>query len=188
MDKTAKSQQNNLRGRVTRKMLWDALFLLIEEKHFDQISVKDICQRSEVNRSTFYNHFDSKFDLLEYGIEHIMPVDAHLIEASRARIQDGNPNASPHEQLFKYVYAHQRFFRNIFVAKGTSDYIFKSMVAGTAEFLGAGSHMSDDGMPLEIKAQMYFGAISTLTTWWLKNNCEVPVEDLIRYVDMTIKY
>ncbi len=188
MENVQKSGQGDFRGRVTRKMLWDALFSLLEEKHFDQISVKDICTRSQVNRSTFYNHFDSKFDLLEYGIEHIMPVDAHLLDASRARIEKNDPNASPHAQLFKYVYAHQSFFRNIFVVKGTSDYIFSSMVAGTAEFLGAGKNTCDDGMPLGIKAQMYFGAISTLTTWWLKNNCEIPVEDLIRYVDMTIKY
>lgn len=188
MNAARKTSQGDLRGRVTRRMLWDALFSLLEEKHFDQISVKDICTRSQVNRSTFYNHFDSKFELFEYGIERIMPEDAHLIDATRAHVCEGNAEASPHANLFKYVYAHQKFFRNIFVVKGTGDYVLKSMVAGTEEFLAAIAHTTDDGVPLDVKAKLYFGAISTLTTWWLKNNCTVPVEDLIRYVDATIKY
>lgn len=184
-----KAGQGDFRGRVTRRMLWDALFSLIEERHFDQISVKDICIRSQVNRSTFYNHFDSKFDLLEYGITRIMPEDIHLTEAAQAKIDGRDSSESPHAALFKYVHAHQKFFRNIFVVKGISDYLFSSMVTGTIEFLSVGNEgATKDGVPVEIKARMYFGAISTLTTWWLKNNCAVPVEDLIRYVDVTISY
>ena len=31
---------------------------LLEEKDFDRISVREICQRADINRSTFYRHYD----------------------------------------------------------------------------------------------------------------------------------
>ncbi len=41
-----------------------ALFLLLEEKKFKEITVTDICNKAGVNRSTFYSHYDTTQDLL----------------------------------------------------------------------------------------------------------------------------
>jgi AcrR family transcriptional regulator len=40
--------------------------LLASEKKFEAITVKDISERAVVNRATFYDHFDDKYNLLEY--------------------------------------------------------------------------------------------------------------------------
>ncbi len=182
------SNRNDFRGRVTRKMLWDALFSLIEERHFDNISVKDICARSHVNRSTFYNHFESKFDLLNYGIYEIMPEEANLVAADSQRRGEASKPPSPHEAIFNYVYKYQRFFSNLFVVKGISDHVFTSMIAGTSNFLNFREQDENRPcVPLEVEALMYFGAVSTLTVWWLKNKCSTPVEDMIRYVDIVLR-
>ena len=43
----------------------EALLLLLEQKDFDAITVKEICRKAGVNRSTFYLHYESMNDLLE---------------------------------------------------------------------------------------------------------------------------
>jgi AcrR family transcriptional regulator len=49
----------------TKKMIRNALSELIEEKGFNEISVTDLTTRADINRGTFYLHYEDKFDLLE---------------------------------------------------------------------------------------------------------------------------
>lgn len=39
---------------------------LVEKKNIDKITVKEICELSDVNRQTFYNHFQDIFDIFKY--------------------------------------------------------------------------------------------------------------------------
>lgn len=57
------------RVRRTRKLLQKALEDLLAEKELSDISVQDIAERADVNRATFYAHFDDKFALLNYSIK-----------------------------------------------------------------------------------------------------------------------
>jgi AcrR family transcriptional regulator len=52
--------------------LHDALIGLAHEKPYPSIAVKDILDRANVGRSTFYTHFRDKDDLLESGIHEIL--------------------------------------------------------------------------------------------------------------------
>lgn len=49
----------------TAKKMDDALIDLLQEKSFDYITVKDICTKAKVSRSTFYLHYLGLADLLE---------------------------------------------------------------------------------------------------------------------------
>lgn len=53
----------------TAKKMNKALLSLLEQKDFDFITVKKICEKAGVNRSTFYLHYDNTADLLEETIE-----------------------------------------------------------------------------------------------------------------------
>lgn len=49
----------------------EALIALLEEKDLEYITVKEICQRAEVNRSTFYLHYETIADLVNETLEMI---------------------------------------------------------------------------------------------------------------------
>lgn len=49
----------------------EAFMELLEEKDFEYISVKEICERAGVNRSTFYLHYETIGDLLEECISYM---------------------------------------------------------------------------------------------------------------------
>ena len=51
--------------QYTASLMDEALLLLLEQKDFDFITVKEVCQKAGVNRSTFYLHYESMNDLLE---------------------------------------------------------------------------------------------------------------------------
>ena len=49
----------------------EAFLSLIEVKGFEYITVKEICSKAGVNRSTFYLHYDTIADLLEETIQYM---------------------------------------------------------------------------------------------------------------------
>lgn len=53
----------------TSKRMDDAFIELIDKKDFEYITVKEICKKAEVNRSTFYLHYETMEDLLSECVE-----------------------------------------------------------------------------------------------------------------------
>ena len=60
------------RVQRTKRSLHDALVGLAREKPYPSIAVKEILDRANVGRSTFYTHFRGKDDLLESGIHEVL--------------------------------------------------------------------------------------------------------------------
>ena len=54
----------------------EALISLLEKKDFEYITIKEICDKAGVNRSTFYLHYENIRDLLEETTRYIL--DKHF--------------------------------------------------------------------------------------------------------------
>jgi len=57
------------RVKRTRGLILQSFSDLLAEKSFESISVKDVTTNAEINRATFYAHFQDKFDLLDFSIQ-----------------------------------------------------------------------------------------------------------------------
>lgn len=55
----------NIRTTRTRESIFEALFELMEEKDFDKITIQNLTERAQINRATFYAHFQDKYELLD---------------------------------------------------------------------------------------------------------------------------
>ena len=56
--------REDLRVRKTKKALSDAFISLLQERHFEEITVNELCERAEIRRATFYKHYTDKFHFL----------------------------------------------------------------------------------------------------------------------------
>ncbi|MDO4925716.1 MAG: TetR/AcrR family transcriptional regulator [Turicibacter sp.] len=52
------------RVRRTKQLIKQSLIELMHEKEFKEITVKDITERADLNRGTFYLHYVDIYDLL----------------------------------------------------------------------------------------------------------------------------
>lgn len=81
---------NDPRAIRTRKLLIDALFELMFQRRWEEITVQEIVEKATLNRATFYAHFADKNALLEHAaetsfredlaprLEHLEPGSPHL--------------------------------------------------------------------------------------------------------------
>ncbi|WP_299425233.1 TetR/AcrR family transcriptional regulator [uncultured Shimia sp.] len=66
----------------TQNSLWTALQSLLQSHSWDDITIKMICARGDVARSSFYAHFDTKLDLLDLGFSMVLADLLPLAEAN----------------------------------------------------------------------------------------------------------
>lgn len=60
------SKVRNLRITQTKQSLINAFYNLASQKDFEKITIADIAKGAQVNRATFYAHFNDKYDLIDY--------------------------------------------------------------------------------------------------------------------------
>lgn len=75
--------KTDARVRYTRMRIREAFFEYLEEKPVSRITVKEICDRAEINRATFYKHYADPFELLQKLEEEALEELQHKIQDSR---------------------------------------------------------------------------------------------------------
>lgn len=80
----------------TRAAIREALVSLVEEKGFESLSVSDLTRRADINRGTFYLHYQDKFDLLEQTeTEIIRDLEEIILQANALNFADFNSVDKP---------------------------------------------------------------------------------------------
>ena len=83
-------QSEDRRSRRSRRLLKEGLLQLMQEKRFSEITVRDITERMDLNRGTFYLHYPDTAALLQSVEEDMLEeaqvlVDAHMAESTAER-------------------------------------------------------------------------------------------------------
>lgn len=182
MSKNLSNPQENQRVRRTRKLLWEALLALLNERRFEEISVTDICEQAMVNRTTFYKHFESKHDLLIYGMER----DKEMFDRKFYQARTSEERMKVIVQVFEQMAAHPSYYTYLFTSKEESK-LCTLLHHHTAERLEVwlAEQVQNKGrrfsIPQPIIAQFYAGTLFALGTWWLENEMPISAEELARY-------
>ncbi len=113
----------------TKRFIRDALTELMEEKGFEGVTVRDLTKKADINRGTFYLHYQDKYDLLEKS-------ENEVIQEIQEFIKKANPNeivsANLQEQplpfiiaLFEYIQENARFMQVMLGPKGNPGFYLK---------------------------------------------------------------
>ena len=90
-------KREDRRISMTKRMLKDTLTEMLAEKDIYHISIRELCERADVNRTTFYKHYGNQFDLLDDMESDLL----HLIEKTIA--EDKKHSANTIEQLLIFI-------------------------------------------------------------------------------------
>lgn len=54
----------NQRVMLTKRLISEALLKMLKTCNINKISIRELCQVAGINRTTFYNHYGSQYDVL----------------------------------------------------------------------------------------------------------------------------
>ena len=105
---------NNSRSLATEECLNNTLMALLKDKELADISVTELCEAADIDRSTFYAHYEDVFAL---GNACAADIEKRLSEVSHS--------VDDFAWIFKYIKDHPEVFSVYFklgVSKTTGDY------------------------------------------------------------------
>lgn len=77
--------KNESKYFLTASLMDEALLLLLQKKDFEFITVKELCKKAGVNRSTFYLHYETMDDLLLETVEKLNKDFSAIFPTKRKR-------------------------------------------------------------------------------------------------------
>lgn len=126
--------KNNQRTRLSKMLLKNALMDLLKEKGFAaKISVRELCSKAELNRSTFYAHYNEPKDLLN-------EIEAELLEATREHLQKigAENDIGAHKYILsflKYIKANDKSFRTLLADSADPEFRSRFMQQSMIQFV-----------------------------------------------------
>ena len=127
-----KSESESRRVKMTKRLLKDALMDLMEEKPLAAVSVTDLCNLADVNRSTFYSYYNDTIELLK-EIENDVIEKIPVADAKGRRIDLDQSLIEDFTLFFGYVRKHARDF-NVLLQTGDVHFSERLMEAVMQRF------------------------------------------------------
>lgn len=155
----------------TQEAIKKALLELMNEKNFDDITIQDISDRANINRSTVYLHYLDKFDLLDKIMEeHIKNMGDFCESATEMDFIESTVHC------MEYLESNYLFFSTMLASEGAPYFRSRFLKFNIEEFrkdvdIKKGkNHGHSEDVIVQFVANAYVGTVE----WWLKNGMPYP--------------
>ena len=170
----------------------EAFLELLEKKDFSYITVKEICEKAGVNRSTFYLHYETLDDLLSESTEFInkqfLSFMEHDSEAFVTKLKSCHMNElyliTPQylKPYLSYIESHKRLFMTSVTRAKTLrlDESYKKMYRHV--FTPILERYNVPAGDRQYIMSFYVNGIMAIISDWLKNDCKDSIEHIMTII------
>lgn len=171
----------DLRIQKTYAALFHAFQVLLKEKTFEQITVKELCSVAKVRTATFYNHFSDKYDFFNFMIQelyhayrkkttNLSDLDGFLFY--QALIQDALDLLDENKTFVQAVSSDAMMWTICSVhRKHLHDEILLHLIKAQK----SGHSLATEP---ELLTELIIGSLEYAARWWCSNGKGVPKEKL----------
>ena len=174
----------------------EALIALMQKKEFEYITVKELCDKAGVNRSTFYLHYENMSDLLEETLQHIIDTFLKCFETDTVTTIEKIKNAPIKELNFvteDYLRPYLDFVRsnsNIYKAAFhnkvyEADKKYKKLYAYIIEPILNRFEFAENER--RFIASFYIHGITGIVKEWVETGCKEDVTEITRLIVRLVK-
>ena len=155
------NKKNNQRYKNSSEKIETAFLALTLNHKYEDISISQICEQANINRSTFYSHYDDINDL-------IIKIEAKFANSIATIFNYGSKaNHETFIEMFKFVKDNKYFYKAFL----NIPYITTAEKNTKSTIL---SNMKDN-----LKAASFFGAgIKEICRIWLDRDCKETPEEM----------
>lgn len=169
--------KNNQRTRLSKLLFKNALMDLLKEKgSVAKISVRELCDRAELNRSTFYAHYNEPNDLL-------MEIETELLDATEEHLKKiGEENdAGAHKYILsflQYIKQNDKQFRTLLIDSADPEFRSRFMQQSIIQFV---EHLRIE-LPKELEQYIFSYILNGSTgiiIQWIRSDYAVNENEIV---------
>lgn len=166
---------NNPTALKSQQWLVETLLELMEEKPYAEISIMDICKKSDLSRQTFYNYFESKDDLFRFLLRSTYEEKLNSFS--------GIPSADEAISAFVSVVRDNPRMVNSIVKNNmgnlVSDEIFNAITDFLNKFIPNFEHQPDFAYHVVLLS----GALTHFMLYYARNNKELSEKEMTKILE-----
>ncbi len=186
MELVTKMNKNDLRVKKTKNALYNTLMELMKTKSFEEIKVSDICSEALINRSTFYAHYNDKYELLKDAIDNLKN---SLIEELNKNVQTSNTKEYYLEMisiLLNHIEEKRSIYQQIMLNNRNSIMVDILYDVLDHDITSKIKKTKSEKIPGEIIAKFYIGAVFNVGIIFLKNEKKYSKQEILEYLNKLI--
>lgn len=171
----------DMRIQKTYIALTNALIEMMEETSFEDIRVKDLCERAMIRKSTFYKHFADKYELLTFVVNETMR-QTDIKFAKKPEESSFEFYTRLISELFNLVRENERIVHSaensdhfLLILNTLSQQVALSLREKIEEDRRAGTVLPASP---DVMASFFVGAIGESVRHWMINGKKIPEEEM----------
>lgn len=179
-------KQEDRRIRKTKKLLKESLIELMNEKKVKDITIKDITERADLNRGTFYLHYLDIYDLLSQ-------IEDEIITNLTALLKTFNETQTLSsyellEQLFNYLYENKEIFRVLLYTNSDTQFLNKLQTLIKTMGLYTLQNVYKDSQPIVYTYFLSFisSGVIGMVEHWFENGMTLTPSEMASMLDQMI--
>lgn len=175
-----KMEKKEYRSAIrSRKMIRQAFYELLKEKNFEKITVTDIVNKADVNRSTFYAHYPDVMGVVEEIQEEILAYTQHFMD--NVDFKDFYVNPKPYlQRIVKMVEENNELYRLLMTSAMAAKQLARIkyiLIDRMIETLVV-QEKDMNKFELEFSIRFYMGGILDVYTQWLNGVIDCSLDEL----------
>ena len=181
-------KKEDLRITKTKKLLYEALLKEMETKAFEDIKVNDLCTISMINRSTFYSHYNDKYDLFVDLLNTLKKELFDKLDENKFIVSTKEYYMELIRLLLDHLEEHKKIYYSIILSNRNSlvvDIILDTTIKDINKRLNI-SNINRNSVPADVIINFYLGAVSMVGLNYLKSDNKYSKQDIINYLSVLI--
>jgi AcrR family transcriptional regulator len=176
-----KELKQSRKTEYTRMVLRNSLAELMREKPVTKITIKELCEKADINRTTFYTHYQDQYELLRQVEDETLAYVEDMLKQYNDKYSKREVTQML-EELFQYISNNSNSIQVLLSENGDTNFqkkVFHYFIHNEQVM----KYFPDKTLNTETKE--YFsvfavnGAIG-LMQHWLKNDMRLPVRELAK--------
>lgn len=164
------------RVKVTKKMIKDAMLELLSKKNINRISIKELCELADINRSTFYSYYDDIYSLLNEIEDELIANIPHKHELFDSRTK--NELIDIFNNYFSYIKENAYAFRILLIDSNNITFrnkLFSSIIDKRYE-----EHYEKQDTKARYKFIYNCNGIISMVIQWIKDDFPITTEEMAK--------
>ncbi|MEK4299751.1 TetR-like C-terminal domain-containing protein [Oceanobacillus sp. FSL W8-0428] len=175
-------QKLDRRKRYTRMALKNSLMELLKEKPVSSITIKEICEHADINRSTFYSHYADQYDLLTHVEDEIIDeLNQALLQYDYTQEKEA---LAMLKYLLEYVYSRHEHFRILLSEHGNKRFTHKVMYAAQTHIMNDFNEPEHRMSEIAAKYLTIYSVSGSITVieYWLENGMKESADEMAKII------
>jgi AcrR family transcriptional regulator len=171
------------RIRKTKKALEQGLIELLTEKEIHKITIKELTERVDIHRGTFYVHYEDIYSLYRSIEDKVLRDITILLTIEYSTVIEGTTNF--YRSLLTYVLDNRDLCRLLF-QESENAYVTKALHQLASEFIL--NHWKElkntnvDNMRKLFYTQFYLTGFFSIVSKWISDDYSCSIDELIMII------